>query len=173
MTYPGSDNPPWGQPGQQPYQGQPGQGEPAYQCQPGQQPLQQGQPAWIPPQGPGVPGQPERKSSVVKKVVLPVVGGLVALGLAGSAFGLIGGDPEVGDCVRMQGETSFDSVDCGSDEAQFRITGIDDQELNQTEFKETDEVCVDFESSEVALWIGDMVTEPGTIYCAAPVRPGG
>ena len=134
MTYLGSDNPPSGQPGQQPYQ-----------------------------------GQPEKKSGVVRKVVLPVVGGLVALGAAGTAFGLIGGNPGVGDCVRMAGETSFESVDCGSDEAEYKITGVDEQELNRLEFDESDEVCMEFESSEVALWIGDYESDPGTVYCAEGV----
>ena len=183
MTYPGPDSP---QPGQQPGQpGQPGQpfqqgqpGQPWQQGQPGQtgqpwqpgQPWQQGQPAgaWAPPQGPGGPGQPQKKSSVLKRVVLPVVGGLAVLAAAGAAFGLVGGDPEVGDCVRMVGAADFESVDCGSDEAEFRIVGIDDQELDRAEFDATD-VCLDFETSEVALWIGADESEPGTVYCAEPL----
>lgn len=191
MTHPGSDNPqsgqpgqpgepgqqpqqPYpgqqpqqGQPGQPPYQGQPGQqpygqsGQPPYQGQPGQQPFQQGQ-----PQGPGAPGEQGKSSGVLKKVILPLIAVIAVLSIAGLAFGLLGGDPEVGDCVKMEGAASFEAVDCGSDEAEYKITGIDEQELNRQEFDETDEVCVDFETSEVALWIGDSESEPGTIYCA-------
>ena len=32
-----------------------------------------------------------------------------------------------------------------------------------------DEICTDFQTWEVALWIGDVLTEPGTIYCSEPV----
>ena len=155
MTYPGSDNPQSGQPGQQPpHQEQPYQGQPAG--------------AWTPPQGPGAPGQPEKKSSVLKKVVLPIIAVLAVLGIAAAALGLAGGSVEVGDCVTMEGATSFDSVSCGSDEAEYKITGIDEQELTEAEFQAAaiDEVCVDFANTEVALWIGDSETDPGTVYCA-------
>ena len=156
MTHPGSDNPPSGQqPGQPPFP-----------------PAQPGQPAaaWTPPQGGGAtpPGQPEEKSG--GKKWLAIGGAVLAVGVVGiSALGLLGaGDPEVGDCVRMVDATDFEAVDCGADDAEFKITGIDEQEMTETEFQEAsvEDVCVDFETTEVVLWIGDMVTEPGTIYCA-------
>jgi hypothetical protein len=159
MTYPGSENPQTGQPAQQPYQGQP--------------PYQQGQPAgaWVPPQGAGAPDQPDRKSGVLKKVVLPVIAVLAVLAIAGVALGLLSGDPEVGDCVSMAGATSFDPVDCASDEAEYKITGIDEQERTKAEWQTagSDEMCTDVEDTEFVLWIGDSESEPGTVFCAAAV----
>jgi hypothetical protein len=32
-----------------------------------------------------------------------------------------------------------------------------------------DEVCQGFDTWEVALWIGELETEPGTICCSEPV----
>jgi hypothetical protein len=71
----------------------------------------------------------------------------------------------------MASETDFDVVDCGADEAEMKIVGIDEQEMTRSEFDEApiEAVCADFASTEYALWIGDMVTEPGTIYCTEPV----
>ena len=51
--------------------------------------------------------------------------GVVGLGTLGGWLG--GGDPEVDDCVQMQGATSFDVVDCGSSEAEYRVVGIEDE----------------------------------------------
>jgi putative methionine-R-sulfoxide reductase with GAF domain len=32
-----------------------------------------------------------------------------------------------------------------------------------------DEICADFATTEAVLWIGDVMTDPGTIYCAASI----
>ncbi|WP_116450256.1 hypothetical protein [Blastococcus litoris] len=129
--------------------------------------------AWAPPQGAGptAPYAEPQQSSGKKwlKIGAPIVGaGIVGFG----ALGLFGaGDPEVGDCVRMVSDTEFESADCASDEAEFKVVGIDEQEMTRSEFDaaSVEDICVDFASTEVALWIGDMVTDPGTIYCAAGV----
>ena len=106
------------------------------------------------------------------KKLLPAVGSVAAAGIVGvgaltGGFGF--GDPEVGDCVQMQGETSFEVVDCGSGDAESRIVGIEDEEVNYAEFMADDSLCTSFEKTEYVLWTGELETEPGTIYCTEPV----
>ena len=130
-----------------------------------------GDAGWAPQQD--APAAPAETKGLKK--ILPAVGSIAAAGIVGvgaltGGFGF--GDPEVGDCVQMKGETSFDVVDCGADEAEYKIVGIHDEELNWPAFEEAaavDEVCQDFATWEVALWIGDLETEPGTIYCSESV----
>ena len=102
--------------------------------------------------------------------------GTVAIVGAGAAYQLTGGfgigDPKVNDCVQMKGDTDFDVVDCGSADAQYKIVGIDDQKMKYPDFQDAaaaDTICTAFQTWEVALWIGDVLTEPGTIYCSEPV----
>ena len=124
------------------------------------------------------PPQPATEAPAGKsgaKKWLPIAGSVAVAGVvaAGSMTGWFGlGDPEVGDCVQMQGETSFEVVDCGAAEAEYKIVGIEDQELTWPDFEEAamaEEICADFQTWEVALWIGELETEPGTIYCSEPV----
>src|SRR4051794_17973004 len=106
MTYPGSD------------------------VQPGQQP----EGAWTPPQGPPQ-AQPEQKSGAKKWLAIgaPVVAaGVVGAYTLTGGFGI--GDPKTGDCVDMTSETDFDVVDCGADEPEAKIIGIDGQEMTSKEF---------------------------------------
>jgi hypothetical protein len=130
--------------------------------------------AWTPPQG-GAPVAPyaEPQKSGGKKW-LAIGGGVLVAGVAGlSLLGVFGaGDPEVGDCVRMTSDTDFEAVDCSADDAEFKVVGIHDEELTWPDFEEAvtvDEVCQEFATWEVALWIGDLETEPGAIYCSEPV----
>ena len=122
----------------------------------------------------GQPGAPDAVSAPAapKKGLrkwLPIGGSVVAAGIiAASALGFGLGDPEVGDCVKLTGDTSFDVVDCGADEAEYRIVGVEKEELTQVDLQskiDDDSVCADFPNWEVALWNGDMETEPGTVYC--------
>ena len=128
--------------------------------------------AWAPPQG-GAPGAAPQQSGAKKW--LPVGGAVLAAGVVGlgSLTGWFGaGEPEVGDCVQMQGETSFEAVDCGAEEAEYKVVGIHGEELTWPDFEEAasvDEVCQKFATWEVALWIGELETEPGTVYCSEPV----
>ena len=130
-----------------------------------------GNAGWAPLQD--APAAPAEKKGLKK--VLPIVGTVAAVGIAAASWltgGFGSGEPEVGDCVAMKGETSFDVVDCGADEAEYKIVGIQDEELNWPDFEEAaavDQVCQDFATWEVALWIGDLETEPGTIYCSESV----
>ncbi|MGK5170448.1 LppU/SCO3897 family protein [Geodermatophilus sp. CPCC 205761] len=161
MTHPGPGTDPAApQPGSAPW-GPP----PAAQPQPGAwNPPQQG--GWNPPQ-PGAPAPATSKAKKWLRVGVPVaVAGVLGLGGLGSVLGL--GDPEVGDCVQMQGDTSFDVVDCAAAEAEYRIVGIEAEEQDYATFMADPDTCADFLSTEVALWIGGLETEPGTIYCAEP-----
>ncbi|MCF6506256.1 hypothetical protein E9549_02365 [Blastococcus sp. MG754426] len=157
---------PHGQPGQ-PYQPFDQAGQQPYQ--PGQQPYQPGG-GWVPPEGGATPwGQPDRKGSTAKKVLLAVGGVLVALVAVGLLFDMLGGgDPEVGDCVANLAGEEVETVECDAAEAEARIVGIDEQELNYADFLAQD-VCLDFESAVGAIWVGADEAEPGTIYCAEPV----
>lgn len=117
---------------------------------------------------------PAGQGTSSKKKWLGIAGGLVVAGAVGAgALGLFGGGAsEVGDCITTTSETDYETVDCGSDDAQFKIIGIDDQEMTYKDFEDApvEDICVDFaDETEYALWEGDMVTEPGTIYCAGPV----
>ena len=71
----------------------------------------------------------------------------------------------------MVSGTEFEAVDCSAAEAEFEVVGIDVQELTESEFQAApvQDLCADFATTEAVLWIGDMVTEPGTVYCAAGV----
>jgi hypothetical protein len=72
----------------------------------------------------------------------------------------------------MQGQTSFDTVDCTSAEAEYKVVGVHDEEMTWPGFEaaaSADEVCEQFATWEVALWIGDLEIEPGTISCSEPV----
>jgi hypothetical protein len=101
--------------------------------------------------------------------------GTVAVVGVGAAYSLTGGfgigDPKVGDCVQMVGETNFEAVGCDDPEAEMKVVGIDEQEMTRAEFDAAgvDEICVDFATTEAALWIGDVMTDPGTVYCAASI----
>jgi len=140
---------------------------PGSDVQPGQQP----EGAWTPPQG-APQAQPEKKSGAKKWA--SIAGG-AAVVLVGGAYSLTGGfglgDPKVGDCVKMTSDTDFDVVDCGAAEAEYKVVGIDKDEMTYPDFQDAvaaDSVCADFQTWEVALWIGDVETDPGTIYCSEP-----
>ena len=142
MTHPGTDHPAPGQPG-----------------------TPDG--AWAAPQA-----EPEKKSGAKKWASLA---GTVAVAGVGGAYALTGGfgigDPKVDDCIKTVSESDFEVVDCGSDEAEMKVVGIDEQEMTRPDFEAADimDICVDFPKTEYVLWYGDIITEPGTIYCTEPV----
>ncbi len=73
------------------------------------------------------------------------VAGILGAGSLTGWFGL--GDPKVGDCVQMQGETSFEVVDCAAAEAEYKIVGIEAEEMTWPDFEAaaTDEtICEEF-----------------------------
>jgi hypothetical protein len=113
---------------------------------------------------------PAEKSGAKKW--LPIAGSVAVAGVLGTGaltgwFGI--GDPKVGDCGQSKGATSFEVVDCDADGAEFKIIGIEDEELTWPDFEEAataEAICQAFPSWEVALWTGELETDPGTIYCA-------
>jgi hypothetical protein len=127
-----------------------------------------GDAGWAPLQN--APAAPPEKKGLKK--ILPVVGsvaafGIVAAGWLTGGFGF--GEPEVGNCVQMKGETSFDVVDCGEDEAEYKIVGIEDKQMDYDEYMADDSLCASYEKSEYVLWTGAVEAEPGTVYCAEPI----
>jgi len=118
------------------------------------------------------PAQEEKKSGAKKWAALAGTVAVVGVGAAYSLTGGFGmGNPEVGDCVQMAGETDFEAVACDDPAAELKIVGIDEQEMTRSEFDAAgvEDICVDFATTEAALWIGDVMTQPGTIYCAASI----
>ncbi|RZU32415.1 LppU/SCO3897 family protein [Blastococcus saxobsidens] len=164
MSHPGhgpDTNPSGQQPGQPVPPGQPYQ---PFDQQPGQPAG-----AWTPPGGASAAGGPQ-KGSTLKKV-LPIVGGVVVLGVAASAFGLFGaGEPEVGDCIKGAMGEDVETVDCGSDEAEAKVVGVDEQEMTYDEFMATGMLCTEFATAQSAIWYGpEDENADGKIYCAEPV----
>ncbi len=181
MSTPGGPQPPeqdpdqpgqprgWGQQpppgrGQQPPPGQPWGPPPGR----GQQPPP-GQP-WGPPPGSGAQafGQldPQKKRPRRWLTLLgPVLVVLVVL-LSLVQF-LGGGDPETGDCIQQSGDSDFETVDCGSDEAEYRIVGTD-ADMTGITFDLTDpgELCLDFPEATAVFWYGSSSESDGTVYCA-------
>jgi hypothetical protein len=97
-----------------------------------------------------------------------VVGLVVVLALLRSL--LSGGDPEVGDCLQQTGSGTFDTVDCDSDDAGFRILGTD-EDMTGAEFEATDPntLCDDFAESTRVFWYGSDDDSDGAVYCAGRV----
>jgi hypothetical protein len=124
--------------------------------------------AWAPPQQGAPAAEPEKKGA---KKWLPVAGGVAVAGVVGlgSLTGWFGiGDPKVGDCVLTTGATSFEVVDCSSEEAEFKIVGVEKDQQTYPDFEEDLEVCEDFATAEIALWTGEVESE-GTVTCAAAI----
>jgi hypothetical protein len=123
--------------------------------------------AWAPQNDPQA--QPEKKSSTKKWASL--AGTVVVVGVGG-AYALTGGfgigDPKVNDCVHMKSESDFEVVDCDSGDADLKIVGTEDEKKTEADFMADPASCSAFETAEAALWAsGSMITEKGTVYCAA------
>ncbi|OMQ16209.1 hypothetical protein A7K94_0204105 [Modestobacter sp. VKM Ac-2676] len=130
----------------------------------GQQPPA-GQPHGDGAQASGAPAAPGSSGKVKA-----VIGGLVALVvvLGALSFFLSGGAPEVGDCIQAEEGGSFSTVDCGSDDAAFRVVGTD-EDMTKPEFDADPDTCAAFPNAEAALWSGADENEPGDVYCAEAV----
>jgi hypothetical protein len=155
----GSDNVTQPQDYGRPPLGQPPFGQPPF----GQSPVGQ------PPFGQSPSGEPQRAGRPRKW--LPIIGGVVGLIVVLNLVrGFASGDPEVGDCVQDSGSSGFDTVDCDSDDAQFRILGTD-EDMTGAEFDATDpnELCGDFADATSVFWYGSDNDSDGTIYCATDV----
>ena len=133
------------------------------------------------PDGPTTPGeqpsgasaapQPDAAAPAEKsgaKKWLPIAGGVAVAGVVAASWltgGFGPGEPEVGDCGKTTGETSFDVVDCDDEGAEFKIVGVQDGEQTYQEFEADANSCSEFPKWEVALWSGEM-TEEGMVCCA-------
>ena len=145
MTYPGTDYPAPGQPG-----------------------TPDG--AWAAPQA-----EPEKKSSAKKWASLA---GSVAVAGVGGAYLLTGGfgigDPKVDDCRHMTtSESAFEVVDCDSERrGRSRSSASRTRSRPTTSSRPTthDLLRVVRDRRGAPLWFQDgMITEKGTVYCAAAV----
>ena len=100
---------------------------------------------------------------------LPIAGSVAVAAVVAASwlsgwFGI--GDPKVGDCVQFQGETDWEVADCGADEAEAKIVGVEDEKLTEDEFMADPASCSEFETAEGALWLsGSMITQKGSVYC--------
>jgi len=157
----------WGQqpPAGQPYPGQ----QPPAGAQPWGTPQQPGQPAFGQPAGAQAFGEPQKP----KRKWLPIVGGIVALLVVLGALStfLGGGEPKVGDCLKEESATQYKTVDCDSDDAQYKVEGTD-EDMTYNELGDAvndDSACPDVDNWSVALWIGDKEDEDGHVYCASDV----
>jgi hypothetical protein len=120
-----------------------------------------GQPAAVPP-------QPEQKKGLKKALAIgaPIaVAGLVGAASLTGVFGA--GDPEIGDCVHQNGN-SWDVVDCGSGEAQYKVVGVEDDQQSYNDFQADPDTCLAFPQAEYFMWIGPE-GGLGTVYCSEPV----
>ena len=116
------------------------------------------------------PAEAPAEKSGFKKY-LPAVGSLAVAGVVAASWltgGFGPGEPEVGDCGKTTGETSFEVVDCGAEGAEFKVVGVEKDTQTYAEFQDDMTSCAEFATAEVALWSGEM-TEEGTVYCAEPV----
>ena len=129
-----------------------------------------------PPSGPPLttptgPADGSAPATTGRKKWVSAAGGALVAGVAGLGaltgwFGI--GAPEVGDCVELTGETSFEVVDCAAPEAQYRIVGVEEGKQTFPDFEADPDSCSAFPAWEVALWSGE-VTQEGTVYCAESV----
>jgi hypothetical protein len=126
------------------------------------------------PHGATAAGQPAAATPAQKsgaKKWLAIAGPVLVAGVlgAGALTGWFGiGDPNVGDCIQFQGETDWEVIDCGADEAEAKIVGIQDGKQTEDEFTADESSCSEFETAEGALWLsGSMITEKGSVYCVA------
>jgi hypothetical protein len=123
-----------------------------------------------PPYAPGLSGADAAAAPAPSraKKVLGVVGSVVVAGVAAASwFGLGASTPEVGDCVAAEGDASFDVVDCGGDDAEHRVVGIEPEEMTYEAYMADDGLCAGFDTAQMVLWVGEEGSD-GTVLCAEP-----
>jgi hypothetical protein len=69
----------------------------------------------------------------------------------------------------MTAVTDVAVVDCGADDAEFRIVGEDDTEQTFAQMQFDPDVCSDVPGWDVAVWVGEAPGDAGTTYCAAVI----
>jgi hypothetical protein len=94
---------------------------------------------------------------------------LAAAVIGVGGFALAGtGEPLVGDCITTTDDLSFDVVDCGSAETEYKIVGVQDGTQSQEEYMADPDTCSAFPDTEYAAWYGAERGQ-GTVYCAGSV----
>ncbi len=123
-------------------------------------------PAGLPFDGAGAPPAPSRVRKLAR-----LGGPVLVAGVAAASWAGLGGSgvPEVGDCGRASGDDSFEVVECGSGEAQFRVVGVEDEKMTLAEYEVDTEACTSFATADSVLWVGDEFGLDGTVLCAEPV----
>ena len=109
---------------------------------------------------------PAEKSGLKKW--LPIGGSVAVAGVVAASWltgGFGPGEPEVGDCGKSTGETSFEVVDCDAEGAEFKVVGVEKDKQSYQDFETDETSCMEFATAEIALWTGEMTGE-GTVYCA-------
>lgn len=135
-------------------------------------------PAGPPPHGAEPPARPRRLGL---KIGLAVAAGLVVLvgaGVVGVVL-LLGEDvPEVGACLTdAEDPGEIEVVDCGSEQAAWRVVGHDGSRT-EAEFERAtrEEICQAFPDWENALWLRtNLLSGEGEVVClaAASEAPAG
>ena len=72
--------------------------------------------------------------------------GVVAASWLTGGFGP--GEPEVGDCGKSTGETSFEVVDCDAEGAEFKVVGVEKDEQSYQDFETDETSCMEFATAE-------------------------
>jgi hypothetical protein len=135
---------------------------------------QQPEGAWVPPQGaPQAQPRPEPQQRSNRTKWLSAAGTVAVVGI-GAAYTLTGGfgigAPKVDDCVHLVGDNDYELVDCDSSDADYKVVGIENAKLTESEFMNDADSCLTFADAEYAFWeSAGMITEKGTVYCAGPL----
>jgi hypothetical protein len=113
------------------------------------------------------PAEAPAEKSGLKKW-LPIGGSVAVAGVVAASW-LTGGfgpaDPEVGDCGKSTGDTSFEVVDCDAEGAEFKVVGVEKDKQSYQDFETDETSCMEFATAEIALWSGEIAGD-GTVYCA-------
>ena len=126
-----------------------------------------------PPYAPGISGSSADPAAAPappawKKWLRPGLGIAVVGVAAASWLGLGSGAPEVGDCGASDGVDSFEVVDCDGGDAQFRVVGVEKDEMTYDEYMDDASLCAGFATASQVLWYGETGSE-GTVLCAESV----
>ena len=133
----------------------------------------------VPPQGNpyAVEQPPAKKKSPVLKIILIVVGLVVALCVAGVVAAVFLGDSvttaKVGDCITETVEADASDakvVDCGDAKAANKVVGIEEGKSRSaaTIGASTGETCKGFPTAANFIWVGEN-TSSGDVWCLEPL----
>jgi hypothetical protein len=89
----------------------------------------------------------------------------VVIAVLAFAF-LVGGDPEVGDCLEEDSQ-ELSVVDCDDSAAEWKLLGVQEGEQSYDEYLADPETCSAFPEAVQSYWIGENGDESGqgVVYC--------